>query len=145
MKFIYKEVNYTNQYLSEEGITTEYKDVFRELGCFKNAYDLTINTEINPIVHAPRRVPITLKAKLKTTLDTLVKNEVIAPVSEPTKWVSSLVLVEVPKKLRMCLDPKDLNKAILRSHYPMSVIDEIPPDLTEAKIFSVVDAKDGFW
>lgn len=34
--------------------------------------------------------------------------------------MSSLVVVEKPNvKLRVCLDPKDLNRATLRPHYPM--------------------------
>ena len=45
----------------------------------------------------------------------------------------------------MCLDPKDLNKALKRPHYPMPVIDDIISDLSDAKIFTVVDVKDGIW
>ena len=45
----------------------------------------------------------------------------------------------------MCLDPKDLNHAIRRSHYPVPTIEEILPELTNAKVFSTVDVKNGFW
>jgi hypothetical protein len=44
----------------------------------------------------------------------------------------------------MCIDPKDLNKAIKRPKYPMTTLDDILPKLTKAKVFSVLDAKDGF-
>lgn len=49
------------------------------------------------------------------------------------------------KKLRICIDPRDLNKAIKRPHYPMPTIDDISTDLKDAKIFSVFDVKSGFW
>ena len=38
-----------------------------------------------------------------------------------------------------------MNKALLRSHYQMPTIEEILPELAKAKIFSVLDAKDGYW
>ena len=46
--------------------------------------------------------------------------KVITPVVTPTDWVSILVITEKKnKELRLCLDPKDLNKSIKRSHYPL--------------------------
>ena len=48
-------------------------------------------------------------------------------------------------KLRLCIDPKDLNKALKPSHYPMPTIDEILLELSKAKVFSVTDARHGFW
>ncbi|KAL1249127.1 hypothetical protein QQF64_020132 [Cirrhinus molitorella] len=48
-------------------------------------------------------------------------NNIIVRVTEPTEWVNALVVVEKPKsqKLRVCLNPRDLNKAIQRPHYPL--------------------------
>ena len=63
----------------------------------------------------------------------------------PTDWVSNTVLVRKPGKLRICLDPRDLNRALKRPHYLMPTMDDILPKLAEAKVFSVLDAKDGFW
>ena len=76
----------------------------------------------------------------------MVKENIIAPVQQPTDWVSSLVVVEKKnKKLRICIDPKDLNNSIKRSHYPMPNFDHIIPDLHNAKIFSTFDARNGYW
>ena len=45
---------------------------------------------------------------------------VIMEVHEATPWINSFVIVEVvkdgKKKLRICLDPKPLNKAIMHDH-----------------------------
>ena len=49
-----------------------------------------------------------------------------------------------PNKLRICLDPRDLNKAIRREHYQMPTVEEVATRLSQAKKFTVVDAKDGF-
>ena len=59
-------------------------------------------------------------------------------------WISSMVTVVKPGKLRICIDPMDLNKAIRRPKYQMPILEEVLPKLANAKIFSVLDAKDEF-
>ena len=57
----------------------------------------------------------------------------------------SLVVVEKPNgKLRICIDPVHLNKALKRSHYPLPVIEDVLPELADVKAFSKADLKDGF-
>ena len=56
-----------------------------------------------------------------------------------------MVVVTTPKKIRICLDPKDLNKAVLCPKYQMATLDEVLPKLSKAKVFSTLDAKDGFY
>jgi hypothetical protein len=70
---------------------------------------------------------------------------VITPVTKPTSWVSSLVTVVKPDKLRVCIDQKNLNQYINVRHYPLPTIDDLFLELSIAKVFSVVDAKNGFW
>ena len=43
------------------------------------------------------------------------------------------------------MDPKDLNKVVRRSHYPLPTIEEVATRLSNAKVFTVLDAKCGFW
>ncbi|UYV73986.1 K02A2.6-like [Cordylochernes scorpioides] len=73
------------------------------------------------------------------------KKNIIAKVDYPTDWISNLVLVKSTKKLRICIDPQELNVALKRAEYPIPTIEEIIPNLQNAKIFTVVDTKDGFW
>ena len=72
---------------------------------------------------------------------------VIKKVTEPTEWVSSMVAVGKMNtdNLRICIDPRNLNQAIMREHYPLPTIDDITHKLTGAKVFSVLDAKCGYW
>lgn len=131
--------------LTADQLKKEYPDVFEGTGLLEGKYHIELDTSVRPVVHPPRKVPVALKQKLKKELDQLVEKHMIAPVSEPTPWVSSLVIVDKPNKLRVCIDPRDLNKAINRSHYPLPTIEDILPDLSKAKVFSVLDAKNGFW
>ena len=68
-------------------------------------------------------------------------------VDQPTDWVHSLVIVEKPKSddIRICLDPRNLNKAIKREHHQLPTVEEITTRLSGAKYFSKVDANSGFW
>ena len=56
-------------------------------------------------------------------------------------------MMVVPKangKLRICLDPKDLNQAILQEHYPLPTIEDIATRLHGAKVFTKLDVRSGF-
>ena len=93
----------------------------------------------------PRRVPLALKKGLKEELARLEKASVIKKDDHPTDWVSSLVVTEKPNgKLRVCIDPQHLNKALKRSHYLLPVIEDILPELADVKVFSKANLKDGF-
>ena len=57
-------------------------------------------------------------------------------------------MVAVPKKngkLRICLDPKDLNRAIQRENYQLPTVEDIATRLHGAKVFTVMDVRNGFW
>ena len=61
----------------------------------------------------------------------------IEKVDQPTKWVNSIVIVEKPDgNLRICLDQKDLNRAVKREHLQLPTFTEITSKLTGAKVFS---------
>ena len=64
-------------------------------------------------------------------------NGIIKPVNEPTAWVNSMVVnVKRNGKLRICIDPRDLNKTLLREHYQLPAQQEITSRLVGAKYFS---------
>ena len=56
-----------------------------------------------------------------------------------------VTVVKPNGQLRICIDPKDLNKVIEREHYPMKTLEEVVGQMAGAKVFSVLDAKSGFW
>lgn len=88
---------------------------------------------------------MSLKEKLKATLDEYVKNQIIVPCDEPCEWVSNLVCVEKTSgKLRLCIDPQELNRNLLRDYYEIPTLDEVGFALSGKKYFCVLDIKDGF-
>ena len=67
----------------------------------------------------------------------MVDNGIIALVTEPNECVSSLTY---PRKsddtICPCLDPHDLNKAIIHKHYKASILEEISHKLSSTTVFS---------
>jgi hypothetical protein len=131
--------------LTKEDVLHDYHDVFNGLGKMDGKLHLEVDSSAQPVIMPPRRVPIAVKGKLKDELKRLEDMGVIAKQEAPTLWVSSLVVTEKSNgQLRVCIDPQHLNKAIKRAHYPLPVIEEVLPELADARMFSKLDLKDGF-
>ena len=133
--------------VSKEELIAKHPEVFKEgVGLLEGEYHIKVDPDVQPVQHAPRRVPVALRYQLQQTLDSLAHQSIIASVTQPTPWVSSMVVI--PKgngSLRICLDPQDLNRAIQREHYPLPTIEEIATRLHKAKPFTILDVQSGFW
>lgn len=92
-----------------------------------------------------RRFPLAKREILKAELEKMERNGIIAKQTNHTEWLSNILMVRKGSSYRICLDPIPLNKAIKRTGYQFTTIDEILPELTRAKVFSTVDASKGFW
>lgn len=84
-----------------------------------------------------------MKAAVKAQLDKYETEGYIAPITEPSDWISNMVIVR-PDKLRICLDPKFRNKALRRFHYIMPTLEDVLQKLPKARVFTLVDARDAF-
>ena len=128
-------------------VIARYADVFNgDLGTLEGKQHLTVDPDVTPTVSPSRRLPFAMRSKLQAELDRLTDLGVVAPVDEPTDWVSNVVIATKPSgDLRICIDPKPLNKALKRERYPIPVIDDVLPELAKAKIFTKIDAKNGYW
>ena len=130
---------------TSDEILENFSDVFEGLGCLSTEYKIHLDKDAKPVV-PPRKIPFAMKTKVKDKLSRLERMRVIEKVSEPTEWVNSLVVEEKPnKRVRLCLDPRDLNKSILREHYPMKTVEEVAAKANNAKVYSVLDASNGYW
>ena len=130
-----------------EHVISMCSDVFnRPLGTLAGTVHLEVGTEIRPVVTPSRRIPASLRSKFKNELDRLQDLGVITPVSEPTFWVSSVAIATKKSgDIRICIDPRPLNTALKRERHQMVVLDEILPELAQAKVFSTVDLRSGYW
>lgn len=122
------------------------KDIFEGLGCYKN-YEYDIDLIENPKleIKPPRRIPHAIRDEVKQELDRMVQSDVIKPEKEPTPAVSPMVIVKQKGKIRICIDPSDVNKNILRRHFPLTTIEEISANIKGSKFFALLDCTKGFW
>ena len=51
----------------------------------------------------------------------------------------------IKKKLRICLDPRDLNEALEREPYHTHSMDEITAKLQGMTVFTIIDFMKGYW
>lgn len=141
-----KRVNEISNNSNCNDLVSKYKTVFQGIGRLPGVHKLTVDESVPPVVRSSRKIPIKLRPRLREELDRLHELGIIEPVDEPTDWVSSIVLVEKPDgKLRLCIDPQNLNKAIKRSHFQLPTLDEVTANLSGAKYFSHLDASKGFY
>ena len=132
--------------LTKKEIAEEFTDVFTGLGYMEGEYHIELDYKVEPVIHPPRRVPYSLLEKLKQKLQELEEKDVIRKVDRSTPWVNSLVIVEKrDESLRLCLDPRDLNKAIRREQHRIPTAEDIASRLSGKKVFSITVEKDGFW
>jgi len=121
-------------------------DLFDGIGQLDGEVHLDVDPTVAPVHMPHRRLPIGVRDKVAAELQRMEADGIIAPVTEPSSWMSALLVVAKPDgRIRICIDLKPLNKALKRAHYPMPTIDDVLPQLSGAKIFGTVDAKDGFW
>ena len=130
--------------LNQEQVLHEYHNVFSCLGKLPSTYHINMDPNAKAVQEKPWRIPIPVKDELKIKINELEAMSVIAKVTKPTPWISNMVVVRKPNKLRLCLNPLHLNKGIIRNHYPTPTVEDIAPKLTKAKVFPAVDATDGF-
>ena len=132
--------------LTQEVLFQQYKDVFTGVGEYQEEYHIELDETVAPVIQPARKVPYARLQKLKETLDSLEKQNIIASVNKPTDWVSNLVIVEKKSgALRLCLDPKALNTAIKRERYTIPTPADVQSKFQGATTFTVLDMKDAFW
>ena len=129
-------------------VLKEYADVFGEMGTLKRTYHMVMKDDAVPVVAPPRRVPYGLDERVYEELDRMERLGVVEkiPENEPTEWQNTLVVVEKPNgKVRLCLDPRHLNKAVKREYFQLPTTESIMAKMHGAKYFSKLDASSGYW
>lgn len=87
-------------------------------------------------------MPYSPLGRLRLKLQEVEEKDIIQKVDIPTPRVNSLVIVEKHDgSLRLCLDPRDLNKAIRHEHHRILTAEDIASRLSGKKVFSIVDEK----
>ncbi|KAJ8050575.1 hypothetical protein HOLleu_03828 [Holothuria leucospilota] len=113
--------------VTREEIIASYPEVFNGLETLEDEYTIRRDENAQPIVQPPKRIAHAL-------------------VSEPPSWINGMVILEKTNSdVRICIDPKQLNKAIKGEHHPFKSVDDVASKLSDANLLTVLDADQAFW
>ena len=129
--------------LTKEYLLKEYKDVFTGIGLFPGQpYHIEVDESIPPVQHPPRQVPVHPQPAYKRELERLSDLGTITEVqNEFTPLVNSVVVTpKADRSIRLCLDPRDVNKAVKRNAYYARTVNDIIPQVSGLTHFSILDA-----
>ena len=132
--------------MKQEDIFDKYKSCFEGLGKLKDfQLDIPIDQNVRPVAQPMRRVPFSMRDKLEQKLNELVDLDVIERAEGPTPWISPVVVVPKPNgDIRLCVDMRQANGAIVRERHPIPTVGEILHDLNGSTVFSKLDIKWAF-
>ena len=153
--------------LTKQDILDVYSDVFTGIGKFPGMpYKFQLKPNAKPMRHAPRKVPIHLQDAFHKEIRNLEQLGILEETKDVTEWVNSFVIMEkkapvnsckIPtnsnssqghskdRKLRICLDPRDLNEALEREPYYTWSIEEIMAKFHGMTRFTIADFNKGYW
>ena len=149
--------------LKKHDILKTYADVFTGIGKFPGLpYKFQLKPNAKPTRHAPRKVAILLQDVFHEEIRNLEVLGILEEIKDVTEWVNSFVIVEkklpinsnnshspgghsMNKKLRICLDPRDLNEALEREPYYTCSVEEIMGKFHGMTRFTIADFNKGYW
>ena len=130
---------------SQGQILQSHPDVFEGIGCFPcPPYHIQLGQNVTPKQTPCRPIPVHSKEAFQQDINKMVR--VLRPVHGAIPWINSFVLIEGKNKLdnvklRICLDPTNLNKVIVREPYHFKTPEDIAHLLADACIMSMFDCK----
>ncbi|XP_058840823.1 uncharacterized protein K02A2.6-like [Topomyia yanbarensis] len=107
---------------------------------------IKMNPAITPCFQPLRRIPIPMESAVNQKLDELLKRDIIEAKKGPVTWVSPLVVAKKTNgDIRLCVDLRRVNQAVVRDRHPMPIIEDILMRIGKGKIWIVLDIKDAFF
>lgn len=126
----------------------KYPELFQGVGLMKgHKIKLHIDPTVQPVAQKHRRIPFHLRKQVEGEIQSLLDQDIIEPATGPTPWVSPIVVVPKPKapgKVRICVDMRAVNKAVLRERHIAPTLDDIVEQLNGSTVFSKIDLKSGY-
>ncbi|KAJ1180606.1 hypothetical protein NDU88_005827 [Pleurodeles waltl] len=105
----------------KDDIMGEFPDVFTsKVGCITGYKHRICHKEgVKPVVCKVRKIPFTLQDKVKSELQRLQSEGIIEEV-EAAQWIAPIVVaVKKSGDIRLCVDLRQLNKAVIEDRFPL--------------------------
>ena len=107
---------------------------------------LHIDKTVKPVIQPHRRVPFHLRKQVGNEINRLLEEDIIERVEGPTIWCSPIVAVQKrdQKSVRICLDMRCPNTAILRERHVTPTVEELVHDMNNCKFWSRIDLNSAY-
>ena len=129
-------------------ILIKHADRFEGLGKLKDyKVKLHVDPSVPPVAQPPHRIPFHLRKKASKELEILEREGIIEKVEGATPQVSPVVIVPKPQDseaIRLCIDMRMANRAIIRERHVTPTIEEIVQDLNGATVFSKLNLRSAY-
>ena len=131
----------------KQQILSHYSSCFEGTGQFPGEpYKFHLRPDHKPARHASRKVPIHLEEFFKQEIKSLVELGILEEVTkdapiDPTNHHAPNHSIK--RKLRICLDPRDVNEALEKEPYHTHSVDENTAKLEGMTIFTILDIRKG--
>ncbi|UYV69528.1 K02A2.6-like [Cordylochernes scorpioides] len=136
----------TEQNNSAKEILNRHKNIFEGIGRLPIEHKIRLKENATPVIAPSRKIPFSIREKVKAELERMEKLDIIEKVEEPSEWTHPIVVVQKPSgDVRICMDPRELNKYVQRERYILPTAETIFSELKGATVFSVFDASSAFW
>ena len=97
-----------------------------------------------PVSIAPYRMAPTEMRELKSQIQKLLEKGFIRLSVSP--WGAPILFVKKKDgSMRMCIDYRQLNKVTIKNLYPLPRIDDLFDQLRDARVFSKIDLRSGYY
>lgn len=123
----------------------KWPSLFEGLGCLTAfTHQPLLNPSIKPVIQPLRRVPLALRDGVSTELKLLLDAGIIEAV-DASPWVSNLVVAKKKSgALRVCVDLRAVNKAIIPDKFPLPTSEELTAQFHGSTVFSKLDLRQGY-
>lgn len=108
------------------------------------SHNLNVNSGAKPVVQKKRKFAYERQKVITEEIKKLLEVRFIREVQHP-EWVANVVLVKKSNgKYRMCVGYTDLNKVCPKDSYPLLTIDQLVDSTAGFKLYSFIDAAQGY-
>ena len=108
-----EEVGQQEGQLTHDYILKRYSKLFKDIGRFQcTPAKIQLKSNAVPVQKPARHIPVALKEEFQKEINTMVHDSILTKLdkNQVTEWLNSFVVVQkLSGKLRICLDPTDLN------------------------------------
>ncbi|UYV77464.1 K02A2.6-like [Cordylochernes scorpioides] len=127
-------------------ILEQFHEVFQGVGVINSECKMYTKPEYPPVRALPRRIPASLGNEVQSELEKMVKQGIITKIYHETEWSHPMVVVKKKSgQIRICLDPRKLNQALVRRHFQTPAPSELLHQIPKADYYTVLDVKSAYW